>query len=503
MSVLFIVAGFFLGLLWFLATAAGLIWSFVVGARAFQTHGWSHRYFKTTRHFLALNLCEPLINTMVVGALALGEALWGIQSSLLITAPMMVLLVPAIGLWFNDRFYRDQSTRILRLGLARWLLNLAIFQSLVGDWAWFMLLGIPLATGLLWYSARWGQRLLDGPLATPYYTPAPPPIAASPAPAPLGLETAPPLDLARAVRCSICHTPTALAATDCPSCGLVFLSRVPAVLRTRQDYTVLRPLGSGGMSSVYLARGAADGRLCVLKTLASIDGPGTPGWRAEAAECLRREAALLAQLDHPRVARLLDREPSDAGFLALEYIAGATLEQRLAEAGAALPPGEALAYGAGVAEVLCYLADLPQPVIHCDIKPANLILPPGSRVPVLVDFGGAACVQAGAQPTVRLERYGTPGYAAPEQYQGRSSPKSDIYGLAATLYYLLTADDPSAHPLHFPALPTFAPVIASALAPALATNPDERPEARVFGARLRELAENYVVPAPAAPVPVV
>jgi len=129
-----------------------------------------------------------------------------------------------------------------------------------------------------------------------------------------------------------------------------------------------------------------------------------------------------------------------------------------------------------------------------------LILPPGSRVPVLVDFGGAACVQAGAQPTVRLERYGTPGYAAPEQYQGRSSPKSDIYGLAATLYYLLTADDPSAHPLHFPALPTLAPEVATALAPALAADPDARPNAEEFGARLRMLAENDVRPALAAPM---
>ena len=499
MGVVIIVAGL-VGLLWFVATAAGLIWSFVVGARAFQTHGWSHRSFKATRRFLALNLCEPMINVMVVGAVALGAVFGGIESPLLITAPMAVLLVPALGLWFNEPFYRDQSARILMVGLARWALNALIFQSLAGDWSWFVLLGLPLATGLLWYSTRWGERLLDGPLAAPHYAPTPPLAVAPPAPQPLSLEIAPPLDPARAVRCSICHAPTALAATDCPACGLVFLSRVPAALCGRPDYIVLRPLGGGGMSSVYLARGAADGRLCVLKTLASIDGPGTPGWRAEAAECLRREAAVLAQLDHPRVARLLDREPSDGGFLALEYIAGATLEQRLIEAGAALPPGEALAYGAAVAEVLCYLAELPQPVAHCDIKPANLILPPGSRAPVLVDFGGAARVLAGPQPTVRLERYGTPGYAAPEQYQGRSSPKSDIYGLAATLYHLLTADDPCAHPLRFPALPALAPEIAAALAPALAADPDERPEARVFGARLRELAENDVVLALGAPV---
>src|SRR5262245_41306060 len=116
MSWLFITAGFFLALLWFVATAVALIWSFVVGTRAFQTHGWSHRYFKATRRFLALNLCEPLINVMVVGVLALGAAFGAIESPFLITAPMAVLLVPALGLWFNEPFYRAQSARILMLG---------------------------------------------------------------------------------------------------------------------------------------------------------------------------------------------------------------------------------------------------------------------------------------------------------------------------------------------------------------------------------------------------
>jgi serine/threonine-protein kinase len=270
---------------------------------------------------------------------------------------------------------------------------------------------------------------------------------------------------------------------------LVFLSRVPLTLQALQRYAVLRPLGDGGMSSVYLARRRLSEQLCVLKTIVSVDGLAGAAWQAEALQCLRREAALLDQLDHPRVAHVLDWLSDTAGdYLVLDYVAGPTLEQRLSRvsahgkviAGAALPPAEALAYGASVAETLCYLADLPQPVVHCDIKPANLIVPPRTAEPVLVDFGGAVSVAPSAQSAVPLDRYGTPGYAAPEQYGGACSPKSDVYGLAATLYHLLTDDDPSAHPLAFPALGALPPEVGAVLAPALERDPGARPDAPAF-----------------------
>jgi serine/threonine protein kinase len=166
--------------------------------------------------------------------------------------------------------------------------------------------------------------------------------------------------------------------------------------------------------------------------------------------------------------------------------------------GAGLPPCEVLTYGRSVAETLCYLAGLPQPVVHCDIKPANLILPPGGRAPVLIDFGGALHVPNGDQPVTRLDRYGTPGYAAPEQYAGVASPRSDVYSLAATLYHLLTGDDPGAHPLAFPVLGVLPTEVAAVLEPALVRDPAARPEPRLFSASLRELAAQYTVPQVAA-----
>jgi hypothetical protein len=478
-----------------IATLIGLLFALDTALEALRTSGQSYRPFIVTRRFLALNLIEPIVNGVLVTLLIFIAApiqSASLPSALRVTLPMMVLLAPAYGLWLNDRFYRNLCIRILLLGTARWAVNLLVFQALDNDqWA-AMVLMIMLGVGLLCYSAWWGSRQLKGSLAVPQYPASPPPLAVpvtAALPAPPALPSAPPIDPARSVRCSICREPAALAAEECASCGLVFRSRVPAALLARQDYAVLRPLGDGGMSSVYLARRAADSKLCVLKSLDSIDARDTPAWRDEAAECLRREAALLAQLDHPRVAHLLNRAGDEQGeFLVLEYIAGPTLEQRLYEAGGPLDLAEVLAYGCGLAEVLCYLAALPQPVAHCDLKPANLIVPPGAHTPVLVDFGGAARVHDGPLATARLDRYGTPGYAAPEQYQGHMSPKSDIYGLAATLYHLLTGDDPCQHPLHFPALSGLPDAIRAVLMPALDPDPAQRPCADQFSAGLRALA---------------
>ncbi len=253
------------------------------------------------------------------------------------TIPMVVLLVPALGLWISDPFYRDRCLHILVLGAARWMFNLLIFQAFDRDLWLAMGLAMGLGVGLLWLSIWWGRQQLREPLAAPVYPAVTLPAAA---PAPPALPATPaPIDLARSVRCPICREPTALALEDCLSCGLVFRSRVPAALLARQDYAVLRPLGDGGMSSVYLARRAADSQLCVLKTLDSVDARDTLAWREDAAECLRREAALLAQIDHPHVAHLLNRagdHPSD--FLVLEYIAGPTARTAPLRGGRAARP---------------------------------------------------------------------------------------------------------------------------------------------------------------------
>lgn len=486
-----------------------LIISFKRGLQALDLARRLHGPYSTTMFFLAVNLCEPLINTVAVGLILTRIGFdRAIESPFLVTAPMAVLLLPALGITIRNPLYRSRSLRILWLGVGRWAVNVLIF-TLVDTPAYvLLLLLIPLSIGLLWKVAHWGENEISDARAVLPPIASPPPAAAlqaihprpaTPAPAPISVRPALP-DPATAIPCALCHTPTARTATECPSCGLVFLSRVPPALLALDRYVALRPLGSGGMSSVYLARDRVGGGLCVLKTLASVDAQADPHWRRDAAECLRREASLLGQINHLQIARLLDWIDDQQGyFLVLEYIAGPTLEQHLTRPGplgqplpgAALPPSAALAHGSGVGDTLCYLAGLPEPVVHCDIKPTNLILPPGRRTPVLVDFGGAVSQQTRANETTRLARYGTPGYAAPEQYQGQSSPKSDVYGLAATLYHLLTNDDPSAHPLAFPALAHLPSDIVEVLAPALERDPDARPDVRTFSTSLERLATAY------------
>jgi serine/threonine protein kinase len=186
-------------------------------------------------------------------------------------------------------------------------------------------------------------------------------------------------------------------------------------------------------------------------------------------------------------------------LLVLEYVPGLTLEQRLTRPdgrggtlpGAALPIGEALAHGVTIARVLEYLTELPQPVIHRDIKPANLIIRPDDHRLMLVDFGSAILPRRGTQ-TIDVDSYGTPGYAAPEQYKGQTSPGSDVYGLAATLYHLLTDDDPSDHPLDYPQLDQLPGAVAHVLRPALASDPTERPTAHTLRQNLEGLTRRFV-----------
>jgi hypothetical protein len=511
-------------------TGGGMIYAFALGLQAFkQSKGQQGEYAHTLR-LLGLSLCEPLVNsTIILLMVSVVSLLWHADAGAILSLPMAVLLLlPAVGLRFRISFYRKKCQQLLAWGIARWICS-AIILAMLFFPSGMMLVMVVAGVGLLWFFIVWGRDELRGPLAcaTPggHYTargtwipatsPHQPALAAAvqaarlapaqpvvpvAAPSPPLLAPVPGLpddDTTPPILCPVCHAATRLSDNGCFGCGLVFQSRVPSALLHLPDYEVLRPLGSGGMSSVYLARlrGTND-NLCVLKTLASVERITDLQWRAEAAQCLRQEAALLQQLDHPHICRVHNWvHGAQVDFLVLEYVPGLTLEQRLTRAdgqgnllpGAPLPLHEALAHAISVAGVLEYLADLPQPLIHHDIKPANLIVRPDDRRLVLVDFGGAALDTPATAQTPRQENYGTPGYAAPEQYTGLSTPASDIFGLGATLYHLLTNDDPGDHPLEFPQLATLSPTVAEVLRPALERDPAARPDAQHFRTALQHL----------------
>lgn len=219
------------------------------------------------------------------------------------------------------------------------------------------------------------------------------------------------------------------------------------VLQNR--YRIVRVLGGGGMGQVYLAE---DTRLadkpCAVKELLP-DPHATPEEQAQAADQFRREAAILAHLQHPNLPNVYDYfEEGGQFYLVMDYIEGETLAQRLYRSPQGLPPEEVVGWALQLCDVLEYLHRQNPPVIFRDMKPANVMVTPEGKVK-LIDFGVARLFDPGKRTdTLKM---GTAGYAPPEQYagQGQTTPRSDIYALGVTLHELLTGDDPTAHPFIF------------------------------------------------------
>jgi serine/threonine protein kinase len=300
-------------------------------------------------------------------------------------------------------------------------------------------------------------------------------------------------------RCPVCHALHEGDATTCGECGLIFASyaaaasAAPSTWNSNKQvigaYTVERTLSRSGMGTVFLASDPQTfDRPVVLKRIAVGDD-------ADALARASAEAQALAQLRHPAIPQIYGFfAEGKARYIAMEYIGGPTLEDRLSRldpisnqivAGHAYSLDDVLRWGEALGSVLIYLAAQPEPVIHHDIKPANVVLDERGERLYLVDFGAARP----ARQTTRLASYGTPGYAAPEQYRGASEPRSDVYALAATLYHLATDDDPSAHPLVFPQL-TALGALGAVLRPALERDPAVRPDAAAFTAALRGLSQH-------------
>lgn len=269
-------------------------------------------------------------------------------------------------------------------------------------------------------------------------------------------------------------------------------------------YRILEPLGKGGMGALYLATdtGAFD-RLCVVKELLDYYDLNDAGEAAKALARFETEARLLSELSHPGIPRIYSYF-SEAGryFIVMEYIEGETLEGAVRHRDALgrevparpLPPEAIVRHGIRICRVLEYLADRATPVIHQDIKPANLIVDRTSGEVRLVDFG-AAQARIRWATRVHLGRgqssvLGTQGYAAPEQHQGQSEPRSDVYALAATLYHLLTDDDPGGHPFHFPCMDQLPGPLADALNRALRPEVGRRSTAGEF----RQALEAWLIP---------
>ena len=278
-------------------------------------------------------------------------------------------------------------------------------------------------------------------------------------------------------------------------------------------YQIIGQLGHGGMGAVYLAKDMElFGRLCVVKQMRPFFASQSERRKAE--EDFKREAEVLARLNHPGHPRIPEVygyfvESVDQ-FLVMKYIEGESLERRLERLKGRLSEAEVIRCAQEVANALVYLhSRQPQPVIHRDIKPANIIVDPEDRV-WLVDFGLArAAVSTGARVMVaggKTVAAGTPGYTPLEQWQMRPAPKSDIYALGATMHHLLTAHDPRDRFTSFPELdlellrsfstfqslsevrPDVSPALSSLVTRCLDADPERRPSAQQLEIELGRLA---------------
>ena len=189
------------------------------------------------------------------------------------------------------------------------------------------------------------------------------------------------------------------------------------------------------MSKVYLATHQRLHKSVALKMVKPC-GPG-------ADELLEAEARILASLDHPGLASVLDFfEEGGHHYLVMDYIEGRDLERTAELAPQPLRERRVLQWARELLSILEYLHTQEPPVVVRDLKPSNIMLGRDGRLR-LIDFGLAKFHSAEAGTQVFAKGMGSEGYSPIEQYgQGRTDQRSDLYSLGATLYFLLTDQAP-------------------------------------------------------------
>jgi serine/threonine protein kinase len=258
------------------------------------------------------------------------------------------------------------------------------------------------------------------------------------------------------------------------------------------EFRVVRLLGRGAFGSVWLAEDLHLGRLVALKTILPPN-PSRPDGVSLAQ--LREEARLAASVRHRNVVQVhawreTAGRPDTPCYLVLQYVSGGSLAARVQEEGP-LPWPKAARYIADVGEGLREVHA--RGIIHRDVKPANILWDPETDEALLTDFGISA--RRRDSGTVA----GTPYYMAPEAFEGAVSAALDVYGLAASLFWLMSASVPfpglsrqqlaaAAHrglPDPDPRCKDLPRALEQLIRAGLAGDPKHRPDLGAFVTRLR------------------
>ena len=238
-------------------------------------------------------------------------------------------------------------------------------------------------------------------------------------------------------------------------------------------YEILKKIGQGGMSIVYLAM---DNRLNKQWAVKEIKKKANSDNRV-VVQSLLAEANLLKKLDHPALPRIVDIiESPETIYVVMDYIEGESLNKVLERSGAQ-PQEYVINWARQLCDALQYLHSQPRPIIYRDMKPGNVMLTPNGNVK-LIDFGIAReYKEQNLADTVSL---GTKGYAAPEQFggMGQTDARTDIYCLGVTIYHLVTGQNPCEPPYEIYPIRRFNPELSAGLEAIILKctrmNPDER-----------------------------
>lgn len=328
--------------------------------------------------------------------------------------------------------------------------------------------------------------------------------------------------------CPNCQEPYRFGVKFCSHCGYALQAGVASGTVSLQvgqvmnkRYTILRPLGKGGMGALYLAEEtiANRPRQVVIKEMIDYFDPNNPGEAQKARERFEAEAGTLVSLNFANIPQIFEYfSEGGRNYIVMQYIEGSNFETGLTHeddqghlfSGKPYPAEQVRQWGIQISKILEYLAS--KNMVHMDIKPANLILDRAGNI-WLVDFGtakGPRTPQGGGQVGMKKTSiFGTEGYAPPEQYKGQYETRSDIHALAATLYHLATDDDPGTHPFKFPRLSQLPENLRDGLQGALVTDVNQRITATQFRQILESQtplpssnqSQNIIISPPPTPQP--
>src|SRR5438552_2363824 len=237
--------------------------------------------------------------------------------------------------------------------------------------------------------------------------------------------------------CSVCLFRTGLASL-CDENDEASAPTIARMLKDFGDYELLEEIGRGGQGVVYRSRQKSLNRIVALKVI------GLAHWATEAhVKRFRREAEAAASLNHPCIVPIYEvGEHDGACYFSMGLVKGGQLDAIAKRE--PIPIGHAAELIAKLARTVFYAHE--HGILHRDIKPGNVLLDAKGE-PHLTDFGLARLVETESTVTHTMEVLGTPSYMAPEQAAGnnaRVSSATDVYGLGAVFYQLLTGHPPFA-----------------------------------------------------------